>query len=288
MKTGHLGLGVKCIEVVGVVRKLCRACNIDTKGSCLDLITSLKENMKSRQTYDKVFQSIWGASGGWSVILCPHGIVYSIKLNLRAESPRDFADLLLSWKHFPNVCIYDFARGLATRTNLRVPHSLPFQPYEGRLSEPTEDNVKAARDGKLQVSLPWLHERVHCGEENAHPVTGSSEHYVLNDRFHEKNATDPKDILCRIQLVPELKGCLNSQVSEQFFAKMHKSDYFFNNMAPSAHSFLMRSVIHSHNTSTNRALLERQLNSGRRLELLSTITLSALGQVVIYCKKCCS
>ncbi|XP_077083469.1 HMG domain-containing protein 3-like [Siphateles boraxobius] len=101
-------------QKVGVVRKLCKACNIDTKGSRLDLITRLKENMKSRQTYDKVFQSIWGASGGWSVILCPHGIVYSIKFNLRAESPRDFADLLLSWKHFPNVCVYDFARGLAT------------------------------------------------------------------------------------------------------------------------------------------------------------------------------
>ncbi|XP_051988935.1 uncharacterized protein LOC127648319 [Xyrauchen texanus] len=237
--------------------------------------------MKSRQTYDKVFQSIWGASGGWSVILCPHGIVYSIKFNLRAESPRDFADLLLSWKHFPNVCVYDFARGLATHTNLRVPHSLPFQPFEGRLSDPTEENVKAARDGKLLVSLPWLHESVHCGEDNAHPVTGSSEHYVLYDRFHEQNATDPKDILRRIQLVPELKGWLNSQVAEQFFAKMRKSNYFFNNMTPSTHAFLMRSVIHRHNTSTNRALLERQLNSGCRLELLNTITLSTLGQAVI-------
>ncbi|XP_077050711.1 uncharacterized protein LOC143700866 isoform X2 [Siphateles boraxobius] len=237
--------------------------------------------MKSRQTYDKVFQSIWGASGGWSVILCPHGIVYSIKFNLRAESPRDFADLLLSWKHFPNVCVYDFARGLATHTNFRVPHSLPFQPFEGRLSDPTEENVKAARYGKLLVSLPWLHESVHCGENNAHPVTGSSEHYVLYERFHEQNATDPKDILRRIQLVPELKGWLNSQVAEQFFAKMRKSNYFFNNMTPSTHAFLMRSVIHRHNTSTNRALLERQLNSGCRLELLNTITLSTLGQAVI-------
>ncbi|XP_073681623.1 HMG domain-containing protein 3-like [Garra rufa] len=267
--------------ILPVVRKLCKACNIDTKGSRLDLITRLKENMKSRQTYDKVFQSIWGASGGWSVILCPHGIVYSIKFNIRAESPRDFADLLLSWKHLPNVCVYDFARGLAAHMNLRVPHSPPFQPYEGRLSEPTQENVRAARNGKLHVSLPWLHERVYCGEENAHPVTGSSEHYVLYDRFHEKNATDPKDILRRIQLVPELKGWLNSQVAEQFFAKMRKSNYFFNNMAPSTHAFLMRSVIHRHNTSTNTALLQRQLNSGRRLELLSTITLSSLGQAVI-------
>uniref|UniRef100_A0AAZ1X0Y9 Uncharacterized protein n=1 Tax=Oreochromis aureus TaxID=47969 RepID=A0AAZ1X0Y9_OREAU len=139
-------------QKVGVVRKLCKACNIDSKGSRFDLITRLREKMKSRQTYDKVFQSIWGASGGWSVILCPHGIVYSVKFNLRAESPRDFADLLLSWKHMPNVCVYDFARGLVAHTNLRVPDKLPFHPHEGRLAEPTEENVKAAQDGSLKIS----------------------------------------------------------------------------------------------------------------------------------------
>lgn len=215
------------------------------------------------------------------MILCPHGIVYSIKFNLRAESPRDFADLLLSWKHLPNVCIYDFARGLATHTNLRVPGQVPFKPYEGRLCEPTDANVSAAKDGKLHVSLPWLHEGVHSGEATAHPITGSSEHYVLYDRFHEKNASDPKDILRRIQLVPELRGWLNSQVVEQFFAKMRKNNYFLNNMSPSTHVFMMRSIVHHHNTCTNTALLERQLSSGRQLQLLSTISLSALGQAVI-------
>ncbi|CAI5656968.1 unnamed protein product [Oreochromis niloticus] len=139
-------------QKVGVVRKLCKACSIDSKGSRFDLITRLREKMKSRQTYDKVFQSIWGASGGWSVILCPHGIVYSVKFNLCAESPRDFADLLLSWKHMPNVCVYDFARGLVAHTNLRVPDKLPFHPHEGRLAEPTEENVKAAQDGSLKIS----------------------------------------------------------------------------------------------------------------------------------------
>ncbi|XP_039469465.1 uncharacterized protein LOC120440656 [Oreochromis aureus] len=185
-------------QKVGVVRKLCKACNIDSKGSRFYLITRLREKMKSRQTYDKVFQSIWGASGGWSVILCPHGIVYSVKFNLRAESPRDFADLLLSWKHMPNVCVYDFARGLVAHTNLRVPDKLPFHPHEGRLAEPTEENVKAAQDGSLKVNLPWLHERMDSVNENPHPVTGSSDHYVLYDRFHEGNTKDPKDILHRI------------------------------------------------------------------------------------------
>ncbi|XP_070399217.1 uncharacterized protein [Nothobranchius furzeri] len=294
-------------QKVGVVRKLCKACNIDSKGSRFDLITRLKEKMKSRQTYDKVFQSIWGASGkhhlaiirssikichynhkqliksllagGWSVILCPHGIVYSVKFNLRAESPRDFADLLLSWKHMPNVCVYDFARGLAAHTNLRVPDKLPFHPHEGRLAEPTEENVKAAQDGSLKVNLPWLHERMDSVNEDPHPVTGSSDHYVLYDRFHEGNTKDPKDKLRRIQLVPELKGWLNSQVVEQFFANMRKNNYFLSNMSPSTHVFLMRNITHHYNTVTNKKVLERQLRHGRLGKI--NISLSALGQAVV-------
>ncbi len=43
------------------------------------------------------------------MIMCLCGIVYSLKCNLRAESPGDIADLLLSWKHIPNVIMYDFA-----------------------------------------------------------------------------------------------------------------------------------------------------------------------------------
>ncbi|XP_072558290.1 uncharacterized protein [Paramormyrops kingsleyae] len=268
-------------QKVGVVRRLCRACKIDSKGSRFDLITRLRERMKANMVYDKVFQSIWGASGGWSVILCPHGIVYSIKFNLRAESPRDFADLLLCWKHIPNICVYDFARGLAAHTNLGVPHTLPFQPHEGRLAEPTEENIKAAQDGKMQVCLPWLHERMECAKENAHPNTGSSDHYVLYDRFHEGNTKDPKEILRRIQLVPELKGWLNSQVAEQFFANMRKSNYFLNNMSPSTHVFLMRTILHHHNTHSNKQLLNKQLRHGHRLRESSNITLSALGQAVI-------
>ncbi|KAJ8369640.1 hypothetical protein SKAU_G00096680 [Synaphobranchus kaupii] len=86
---------------------------------------------------------------GWSAILCPHSVAYSLKFNLRAESPRDFTDLLLSWKHLPNVSVYDFA-------NLRAPSSLPFQPHEGRLAASTQGNIDAAQQRKLEVSLPWL------------------------------------------------------------------------------------------------------------------------------------
>lgn len=84
--------------------------------------------------------------GGWSVILCPHGVVYSIKFNLRAESPTDFADLLLSWKHIPNVSIYDFARGLATHGNLRVPTDIPIHTKGDLLSQHQKASVQQSRE----------------------------------------------------------------------------------------------------------------------------------------------
>lgn len=219
--------------------------------------------------------------GGWSVILCPHGVVYSIKFNLRAESPRDFADLLLSWKHIPNVSIYDFARGLATHGNLRVPTDIPFHPHEGRLAEPTPESISSAKQGKLKVSRPWLFEKTDNSSSKGHPITGSSEHYVLYDKLHESNTKDPQDVLRRISLVPELQGWLNSQIGDQFFASLRKNNYFLNNMAPSTHIFIMRNIVHHKNTSTNQKLLEVQLQRGHRPHGLENITLSDLGQAIL-------
>ncbi|CAJ1071563.1 uncharacterized protein LOC112141289 isoform X2 [Xyrichtys novacula] len=249
-------------QKVSTIRNLCKTCNLDTMGSRIDLVNQLRDEMKSRQTYDKVFQSIWGASGGWSVIMCPHGIVYSVKYNLRAESPRDFADMLLSWKHLPNVCIYNFAQELVAHMNLRVPESPPFQPFEGRLAEPTKENVEAAGQGRLQVHLPWLVNKLETPESGGHPITGSKDHYVLYDKFHQANTKDPLDVLRRIQVVPELQGTLNSQVAKQLFAVLRHNNYFLNNMGPSAHIFLMRSIIEHRNTKLNEKQVECQLRRG--------------------------
>lgn len=95
--------------------------------------------------------------GGWAVITCPCGVVYSVKFNIRAESPRDYADLLLSWKHVPNVTVYDYPRGLASHANHRSKKL--FHPFEGRLLHPSEENIKKASENDLEVSLPWLNHR---------------------------------------------------------------------------------------------------------------------------------
>lgn len=128
--------------------------------------------------------------GGWAVVMCPCVIVYSIKCCLREERPRDFADILLSWKHIPKIFIYDFACGLATHTNHRCPETLTFTPNGGRLADPTDDNIKMAQEGKLKISLPWLNMKKQVPDIHGHPITGSSENYVLNDKFHEDNSKD--------------------------------------------------------------------------------------------------
>lgn len=47
---------------VDALRKLVKECGMDSKGSKMDLLR-LKEEMKTRSTYDKVFKKVWGASG---------------------------------------------------------------------------------------------------------------------------------------------------------------------------------------------------------------------------------
>ncbi|KAK7895205.1 hypothetical protein WMY93_020530 [Mugilogobius chulae] len=257
-------------QKVSTVRKLCKSCNLDCSGSRMDLILRLREEMKSRHTYDKVFQKIWGASGGWSLITCPHGIVYSLKFNLRAESPRDFADMLLAWKHLPNICVYDFARGLATHANLRTPNTIPFKPFEGRLAPSTPENISAAQP-KTRLVSPDPH---------GHPVTGSADHFLLYDKFHEANTKSPQEVLRRIDIVPELQTSLNSQVAEQLFSCLRKNIFFLNNMAPSTHIFFMRNIIHHQNNNRNEKYLKKQLERGQKSHTIGNISLNNLGQAV--------
>ncbi|XP_016385460.1 HMG domain-containing protein 3-like isoform X2 [Sinocyclocheilus rhinocerous] len=245
-----------------VIRSLCNECGVDSTGSRSDLLLRLSDEMKSRQTYDKIYSKIWSATGGWGVIMCPCGIVYSLKCNLRAESHQDFADLLLSWHHMPNVIIYDFAQALSKHINLRAPEELPISPFEGRLVEPTQDNTELAKCGQLKVSLPWLDEKTRGTESDphGHPVTGSSDHYVLCDRFHE-GSTEDGDVLRKLTLVPQLADKVNSEIAEQLFAQMKKNDYFLNMSLPSTHLFQMRNIIHHYNENKANKLSTRSTKS---------------------------
>lgn len=47
---------------VDALRHLVKNCGLDSSGSEMDLVLRLREQMKSRSTYDKVFQKVWGAA----------------------------------------------------------------------------------------------------------------------------------------------------------------------------------------------------------------------------------
>lgn len=103
-------------------------------------------------------------------------------------------DLLFSWQHMTNVAVYDVARGLATHGNLRFLNEIPFQSHESRLAEPTPEIIESAKQGSLFVPLPVLVERSGNASPDNHPITGSTDHYVLYDRLHKSNSQYPHDV----------------------------------------------------------------------------------------------
>ncbi|XP_058504276.1 uncharacterized protein LOC131471639 [Solea solea] len=210
---------------VDLLRTLVKQCGLDSSGSKMDLVIRLREQMKDRSTYDKVFQKVWGASGGWAVIMCPCGVVSSVKFNIRAESPQDYADMLLSFKHLPNVVMA------------------------------SPQILDSAKKGEMEKKLPWVNLRKRPADINAHPDTGSADHYALYDTFHEANMKDLKDCLRKVGLVPEICGWVNSQTAEQLFSKMRKNNHFLSMMSPGSHVFLMRCMIHHHNLTINEKTL---------------------------------
>ncbi|KAM9700009.1 HMG domain-containing protein 3-like [Menidia menidia] len=259
---------------MGDLRSLCGQCGVDPRGSRMDIVSRLQQEMKNRGSYDKVFSQIWGASGGWAVVTCPCAVVYAVKFNIRAESPRDYADILLSFKHFPNITLYDFARGLATHTNQRVPET--FRPHGGRLCEPSDGNIAQAAQGELKVNLPWLKQKQKVPDPDGHPLTGSSAHYALYDRFHEDNTKDKRDVLRKMELSPEICGWVNSQTAEQLFSGMRRNNHFLNMMTPSSHVFLMRNILHHYNCFKNAAVMDNLKKS-----LGQEVTLNSYGQAVL-------
>lgn len=56
----------------------------------------------------------------------------------------------------PNIVVSDMANMLVAHGNKR--RNEMFHPYNGMVTEPTEVNVRLALDGKLEMSLSWLHD----------------------------------------------------------------------------------------------------------------------------------
>ncbi|CAG6021952.1 unnamed protein product [Menidia menidia] len=223
--------------------------------------------MKNRASYDEVFSHIWGTSGGWAAVTSPCAVVYALKAQGTSST---------SMKHFPNITLYDFARGLATHANTRQPEI--FRPHDGRLLEPTLSNISLASSGQVKANLPWLAQKKEVPDVNGHPITGSSGRYALYNRFDEANTKDARDALQRVDLAPELCSWLKSQCAEQLFSGMKKNNCLLDMMTPSSHMFLVRNILHHYNTADNSATIE---HTKKMLGVGVDIKFNSYGQTVL-------
>lgn len=181
----------------------------------------------------------------FSLWTCPHGIIYTLKFVLWAESPRDYVHLLLSMAHQPNSIINDMAKMLVAHGNKRTKDMV--YPFNGMVAEPTQINIQKALDGKQEVSLPWLD----SGKEGnlaiqsfeVHPVLGSAKHLYLFDRLHERNVKKEEETLHCVMNITELKGKPNPQKDEKLHAPYNHDSRYLNQMKPINHIFLFRSNI---------------------------------------------
>lgn len=187
--------------------------------------------------------------GNWAVITCPCGIVYSVKFNLRTESPRDFVDLLLSWKHFPNVTVCEDASALALHANRRQPGI--FALFQGRLLDPSPQNIQQVSDGGVHVNLPWLKSPKVPSDEDGHPLTGCSQHLSLSGTGEAR-----RDLLRQLELVPELVGSIRHRRVEQLFSWVREKD-FLQTITPSTRLFLQRNLLHHYNLEKNKRAVEQ-------------------------------
>ena len=237
------------------IKTLARKVNVSTKGSKLDIIGRIRASLgEDSARFNKVLTKRFGRSGGWLTVACKHGIIYAVKFLLRAESPRDYIDVLRSLKFKPNVFINDMAHMVAAHGN-RFEGGF-FSPHEGRAAEATPENIDEATSGTLKISLPWLEKNRQLAQEN-HPVTGSDVTLALFDRFHESNTCSDVEALRRIGCIKELEGKVNSEVAEQLHGSFNKDKHFLNQMTPSNHIFLFRSIIDLRNEERNKEFLRR-------------------------------
>ena len=260
------------------MKKLARKVGVSVHGSKLDIINRVKAAIDHNNSgFNKLFKKMFGRSCGWLSLACTHGVVYALKFLLRAESPRDYIDILCSLKYRPNMSIVDMAHMVASHGN-RFEEDF-FSPHQGRVAADTPDNIEQALNDTFEVSFPWLDTNNPCYEldENCskHPVTGSDVTLALFDKFHESNTSSERESLRRIGCVKELRGKINSQVVEQSHGSYNKNMHFMNQMSPLNHIFLFRSIIDLQNESRNKAFIR-----DKETQPLLNISFDVLGRAV--------
>ncbi len=176
-----------------------------------------------------------------------------MKCNLRAEGPSDYDDMTKSMGYPPVYNFIDMASQVASYTNRRTPGF--YCPYDGRVAEPSEENIQAAIAGTLKVNAEDLVDREnplspHC----LNPQHNTTSCLCLFDKFHEGNSSYEEDYLRRLRNIPALNGEVNTSAAEQGNWRSRQANYFLNMMNFRNHVFWKLIIEDLNNRKINKRL----------------------------------
>ncbi|XP_046854252.1 uncharacterized protein LOC124447393 [Xenia sp. Carnegie-2017] len=272
-----------CEGKVPVIREMARSLNVSDKGSKLGIINRIKSVLNIEETFLKLFSKMWGRSGGWLGMTCPHGVCYGLKWLLRQEGPRDHVDMLM------NLCCsecYHIGYGKHDCSSCKEQRIRRFHPFQGRVAEYSLENIRRANSGELEIDWPWFPNGERCdlstvvqrsdGEQLlCNPSTRSSDHYCLFDQFHEKNSTNPADCLRRVSCVNQLAGKINSETAEQLNNRRNRDNYFTTSLTAHNSVFMERLATHFSNEKLN----QRIINTHRK-QFGMAMSFNSFGQLI--------
>ncbi|XP_060621411.2 HMG domain-containing protein 3 [Anolis sagrei] len=144
-------------------------------------------------------------TGGKIYKVCPHQVLCGSKYIVRAESPRDHVDLLVSSRHWPPVYVVDMATSVALCADSCYPE-LTAQMWgknQGCFSDPMEP--------LKYVSCPELLDRHYNVDMSStehsvqHPVTKSASRRVVHTGMEQSNQNDPTGQHRSLSLCHELE-----------------------------------------------------------------------------------
>jgi hypothetical protein len=243
-----------------------------------DIVASIDRFIDSLRTGDAVTQQITTemrkhyrayqfSSGGVLTALCPHGIVYYIKLLIRQEGPGDVLDCLRSFAMMPKLVMYDNINAVIQHSRV-VLSSVEFLSMWG----PNSGCIWPASSSNIEVAIDAINRKK--------PLLGripNLEHSLgFYDRFHEGNSKKQSSFLRRMDLISVL--CfMNSQVAEQFNKMLKEKIRSFNQMKPDTIIIYLSEFATARSESLNSRLLRDAASSLD--ELRGEVTLNVGGQV---------
>ncbi|XP_020905627.2 HMG domain-containing protein 3 [Exaiptasia diaphana] len=192
-----------------------------SKSLVIAKITALYEYLLVGNSPCHGFTKVPGHTGGFYHFVCRHGCTVGSKFLLLQESVRDAADIYMSLRFPPPLFICDTPCGFARHMDVQHP-TLARKLWNDRVGcfeKPTLDKTPGHVSNPALVPLEYRSENMVLPspdtlQELVHPITGSAQRFVAQDRFHA-TAEPHKSPLCKFHDINNWEQANTIKTSQQ-------------------------------------------------------------------------